>query len=294
MTHTIKEDGFHNHFSMIPHLIDDLPLRMGAVRLYLRYKRLVGEAAKRPDWVSNELGALVLAKKLGYESKHMIVSYRRELVAFGLIRMSGDGSNTATEILDIWGRNNSATPDPMIANPPDSGAWITPSQRRTTAKQKDKRPSHENVTSHINEQIIVTGHSGENSGINRKNLEEPLEISAVAPKNPKATKKVVNPRSAHPAIVAFRDVTSRYPAIELYDEVIRVCGESPDVDRMRSCWMDWLKVSSNRANMTWMLDWYARGCNGNPDTKTPKTISTQTEPALVQMSDGTWAKSYNP
>lgn len=115
------------------------------------------------------------------------------------------------------------------------------------------------------------------------------EIGADAPdslprKNRSA--KDTDDRSKHPAILAFREVTQRYPAKEFYDELIALCGESPDIPRMRQCWVDWLKVSNNRYNTTWIFDWYANGCAGNPDrlrrsNPRPLTQSPQEQPSRI-------------
>lgn len=96
--------------------------------------------------------------------------------------------------------------------------------------------------------------------------------SANAPDSPPRKNKSVkdtDERSKHPAILAFREVTQRYPAKELYDEIIALCGETPDISRMRACWVDWLRVSNNRYNTIWLLEWYANGASGNPDKKPP-------------------------
>ena len=100
--------------------------------------------------------------------------------------------------------------------------------------------------------------------------EKKEEISADAPadlsENPPAPPKPDTPKPhEHPAIKAFREVTARYPPKELFADVIKACGDVPDLDRMRKCWLAWLKVSGNRANTTWVLDWYANGHSGNPD-----------------------------
>lgn len=91
---------------------------------------------------------------------------------------------------------------------------------------------------------------------------------STAGKKPDKPKKVEDTRSTHPAIQAFREITARFPAKELYDEIIAVCGDQPDKHRMRLCWLDWLKVSGNRSNTTWLLSWYANNASGNPDKNT--------------------------
>jgi len=115
------------------------------------------------------------------------------------------------------------------------------------------------------------------------------EIGADAPDSlPRKNRstKDTDDRSKHPAILAFREVTQRYPAKEFYDELIALCGESPDIPRMRQCWVDWLKVSNNRYNTTWIFDWYANGCAGNPDrlrrsNPRPLTQSPQEQPSRI-------------
>lgn len=145
-----------------------------------------------------------------------------------------------------------------------------------------------------------SGSSPEQSNIREVNLKESnsredKEISAKAHPSSKPQKKSKaknkpepDPRSQHPAIQAVREVTERYPAKELYDEIIAVCGESPNLQRMRLCWIDWLKVSTNRANTTWLLEWYAQGASGNPNQHRQQQSPNRQPPA--QQNDAERAR----
>jgi len=138
---------------------------------------------------------------------------------------------------------------------PDS---VTDESRVTHAPREDK--SREEEIESREEKISDSGES-------------------TAQNNPAPSKKGTDARSSHPAIKAFREVTARFPAKELYDEIIAVCGDQPDKNRMRLCWLDWLKVSSNRSNTTWLLTWYAGGASGNPEKNLRQRVPVNQPPS---------------
>jgi len=278
MKHTIKERGERKYYGMIPHLVDDLPLRMGAVRLYLRYKRLVGEAATRPDWVAKQLSANALATHLGYSSKEMVISYRRELVAFGLIVFDGDDSASTTEIADVWERNTKhveTTPDPMIDTPPDSSAWESKREKKRTQKQA-KEPtqsgSRENTTGRVFSGENTTPSNSTNSGIN-SNQEEPFSLSEKrkAPtqkaKQESSVSGEVEITAKHPAIALVHTLMRFYPHKTLWPDLVKVLGEHPDETKAADCYKAWLTRGFNKQAVTPFVDWYR---NGIPQYQTPQ------------------------
>lgn len=103
---------------------------------------------------------------------------------------------------------------------------------------------------------------------------EPLEEKkkSIGAKNGKP--KVEDLRGKHPAILAVRSATSRYPKKELWDEIIRFLGDSPDVEKIRGCYLEWIKRGYKPINFAWLFDWTVTGIpekggfrtNGKHDT----------------------------
>lgn len=104
---------------------------------------------------------------------------------------------------------------------------------------------------------------------NKKLPQETEQIEAVILyKKDKPKKKEKQPpdaRAKHPAIAAVRALIKAYPQKEVWDEVISIVGDQPDIEKMTSCFLAWCRVSSNKANLaTWLFDWYM---NGIPEKK---------------------------
>lgn len=75
-----------------------------------------------------------------------------------------------------------------------------------------------------------------------------------------------DPRSQHPAIQAYRQASNRYPEKDLYDDIIRTLGDTPDSSKLTECRKEWVKRGYNVLAATWALDWYRDGIperNGN-------------------------------
>jgi hypothetical protein len=66
-------------------------------------------------------------------------------------------------------------------------------------------------------------------------------------------------RSIHPAIKACRHIASRYPPIEIYDQIIESLGDAPDMERLIECRKVHVIIGWNRNAWTWALDWYVNG-----------------------------------
>jgi len=83
-----------------------------------------------------------------------------------------------------------------------------------------------------------------------------------------------DPRSKHPAILAIKAATSRYPKKELWDEMIQFLGDSPDTGKIQACYIAWIKRGYRPDNFAWLFDWTVTGIpekggfktNGKPDT----------------------------
>ena len=69
-----------------------------------------------------------------------------------------------------------------------------------------------------------------------------------------------DPRSKTPAIQCAKAVNGgRYPPLELYDDIIRILGPTPDGPRLAACRKEWLARGYNPQSWKWLLEWYVRG-----------------------------------
>lgn len=106
----IHDENRVTHFSMIPHLIDDMGLTPYAVRLYVRLKRRVSQ--NEDGSTSGE--AFETTKNLAQAcrmSTGQVSKAKKELKAAGLIRVKkvpgkhGEWPNDHITIVDIWNAN---------------------------------------------------------------------------------------------------------------------------------------------------------------------------------------------
>lgn len=92
-----------------------------------------------------------------------------------------------------------------------------------------------------------------------KQTQEPLpEIPSKKTTAPK-TKPVSDSRAAHPAIIVVQEILGRFPNKLLWDEIIELLGETPDLEKLRLCAREWAKKTSNMGNMVWLFEWYKSG-----------------------------------
>ena len=84
-----------------------------------------------------------------------------------------------------------------------------------------------------------------------------LQKTGKKPIERKPSKK--DPRTDLPAIQCVKGITSRFPQKELYDDIIRVLGDRPDVEKLLACRKEWLKRGYNPNALTWALEWYQSG-----------------------------------
>ena len=91
---------------------------------------------------------------------------------------------------------------------------------------------------------------------------KPSLLGASAPEPPKPARKpsrAPDPRSNSPAIRCARGVGGRYPPKEIWDDVIRILGESPDGGRLAEYRKTWVGRGYNPNNWNWLLEWYENG-----------------------------------
>lgn len=120
---------------------------------------------------------------------------------------------------------------------------------------------------------------------------EELREGTASPPEPEAEPecKPVDTRKNHPAIVAIREVTNRYPPKEIWDELIDQIGFDADTVRLRKCYAAWIGYGYNRTNFNWVYDWYVSdripktgekngthrsNQNGKRDTSTDRIAAT--------------------
>ena len=98
----------------------------------------------------------------------------------------------------------------------------------------------------------------------------PEKSSGDAPS--KEPQKPPKKEADHPAILAFRKVVNRYPNKALFNKVIEVLGDKPDIPKIKTCYEEWLSRGYNANSINW-LDWYTNGIptyKKGPPTPAPK------------------------
>jgi hypothetical protein len=91
--------------------------------------------------------------------------------------------------------------------------------------------------------------------------------------NPIKEKKKKEPKEpTHPAIVAFRRTTGRYPPKTNYDWIIDILGDSPDELKLHECKANWDRRGYNGNSLKW-VEWYRDGI--------PKQVFKRTDNAFM-------------
>ena len=68
------------------------------------------------------------------------------------------------------------------------------------------------------------------------------------------------PKNLHPVIVAIKEITGRYPEEVLWDRIIKLTGDSPNLDKLKECAVTWSANGYNLQNVKgWLFDWYVKG-----------------------------------
>jgi hypothetical protein len=109
-------------------------------------------------------------------------------------------------------------------------------------------------------------------------------------KKPIKKEKEQDPRTQHPAILAVRDITGRYPTKDVYDVLIASIGGEPDARKLKACFEAWRVKDYKPTNYGWVTDWYKNGIpvfqkNGNgkfppaaqPPSASPEELERQRE-----------------
>jgi len=141
-----------------------------------------------------------------------------------------------------------------------------------------KRSSNANVT---NDQKDVA-YIHDSYSLEEDSLEE--KKSSIGKRKPK--EKPPDHRSKHPAILAVKAATSRYPKKELWDEVIQFLGDSPDLEKIRACYIAWIKRGYRPDNFAWLFDWTVTGIPEKGGFQNNGTQTNKTVPARTTEQDG--------
>ena len=90
---------------------------------------------------------------------------------------------------------------------------------------------------------------------------EPTPISASGKGIGKkiSTRKLTDPRANHPAIVAIREILNRFPNKILWDQIIASLGDSPDLEKLKTCRIAQVGRGLNSQNVDLLLEWYIKG-----------------------------------
>lgn len=88
----------------------------------------------------------------------------------------------------------------------------------------------------------------------KKEEEEIRERTATPPSPPDPPDDT---RHEHPAIVAIREVSGKYPPKNTWDEIIGLMGVNVDVVRLKKCFVQWQIRGYKPVNYGWATDWYA-------------------------------------
>ena len=86
-----------------------------------------------------------------------------------------------------------------------------------------------------------------------------ISTSSSENKDMRPAKKPQDDRVGHPAIQAIWKIRGKYPLKALWDSLIEIVGDEPDVGRMKKCWLNWIGKGFNSENYGWLTDWYVNG-----------------------------------
>lgn len=96
--------------------------------------------------------------------------------------------------------------------------------------------------------------------------------SSLKTSSTKKGKAPPDPRTHTPAIEACRELLSRYPKKELWDGLIEVLGDHPDIAKLTACRHEWLERGYNAESIKWATEWYVSGIPDQGQKQNAKTI----------------------
>ena len=172
-----------------------------------------------------------------------VEAWLKELIAADLLWLYMAGGKTYLQITN-WNRHqqvrakNSKYPDP----PADGRA--TPVVIADDSTSAHVRPICESETA-IHENREAVNESGD----------EKTPPPTPAPRKPKR-----DPRTDHPAVKAVSAVTGKRPPIQVYDRIITLLGDKPDIERLTDVYQHWRAHGYSPVNLEgWLFDWFVNG-----------------------------------
>lgn len=74
-----------------------------------------------------------------------------------------------------------------------------------------------------------------------------------------ASRAPADERLQHPAIQALRGLARTYPDKTSWDQLIRLLGDTPDLERLSACFSEWTGRGFKKTNWLGIVEWYIDG-----------------------------------
>ncbi len=197
-----------------------------------------------------------ISKRTGY-SEQSVKAALKELQEMGLVeierRFNEDTNSQQSNLYKVRGHVSMGarnyTPEGVSNHTPEGANGYTPPGVEKVYPKEElsfkKNPSENRVAA---------------AAIAAEPEYVPLDDDGFPEEKPRARRKRgSDPRSKHPAILAYKHVARRMPSKAAYDMVIASLGEEPDIDLMTCCWNEWVARGYNPLSIKWVQDWYTQG-----------------------------------
>jgi hypothetical protein len=80
---------------------------------------------------------------------------------------------------------------------------------------------------------------------------------------------------SHPAIMAIKAVTGYMPPRGAWEMIMRVLGENPDLEKLKTIYARWVSRGYKKTNLEGMLEWYKRGVPEHGEKKSDENDHTR-------------------
>ena len=158
----------------------------------------------------------------------------------------------------------------QVAETHERGGSVTVVSKRMQVKHRQRVLAAERVRRHrCNAQVTPVKRSSNADVTNEQKDDAYIYINTLGEETLGEEKKSIgkksgkpkpeDPRGKHPAILAVKSVMSRYPKKDLWDEMILFLGDSPDTEKIKGCYLAWIKRGYNPVNFAWLFDWTVTG-----------------------------------
>lgn len=134
--------------------------------------------------------------------------------------------------------------------------WREPEENKADTAKVGHSPS---IVEPIRSHVFANGEPiAKDSSSSSSSTPSSIVTSTSKEKGGRAQKQR-DPRQDHPAIQAVLEAKGSFPLKDTWDVVIKVVGNTPDIKRMRDCWVRWRTKGNSPMNLDWLLDWYVNG-----------------------------------